>query len=77
MTSFFGASYGTSSSQYFYDIGRSWAVILISTIIAVAVSYLYLVLIKYLGGILIWLSIALTASIFFAGGFYSFFYARP
>ena len=76
MTSFFGASYGTSSSQYFYDVGKSWPVILISVLLAVIISYLYLVVVRVLGGVLIWLSIALTASIFFTGGFYTFFYAK-
>jgi hypothetical protein len=76
LTSFFGASFGTSSSQYFYDVGKSWPVILLSVLAAVIISYLYLASMKLLGGVLIWLSIALTASIFFAGGFYSYFYAR-
>lgn len=43
---------------------------------AVSIAYLYLLVMKLLGGVLIWLSITLTTSIFFAGGFYSYFYAR-
>lgn len=76
MSSFFGASYGSSSSQNFYDVGKSWAVVFISTILTVLLGYAYLFVIRLLGGLIIWVSFGITAAIIFSSAFYTFFYAR-
>jgi hypothetical protein len=76
LSSFFGASYGSSSSQNFYDVGRSWPVILISTLFTVFIGYSYLFVIRRLGGAIVWVSFGVTAVIVFSGAFYTYFYAR-
>jgi len=43
----------------------------------VIIAYLYMLLLKQLAGIMIYLSIGLTEIILIVGGFYSYYYARP
>jgi hypothetical protein len=73
---FFKSVYGNINSQYFYDIGRSWAVILVASFAAILVGYLYLIVLRYLGGNLVWISFFLTVCTLIGAGFYSYFYAR-
>jgi hypothetical protein len=39
-------------------------------------GYFYLFLLRLLGGVIIWISIAATFLILFGAGFYTYFYAR-
>lgn len=41
------------------------------------IAYIYLFLIKYLGGLMIWVAFSFSFAILSGGGFYTFFYARP
>ena len=74
---FFNNVLGDATTQYFYDIGRSWAVILVASICSVIIAYLYLFMIRYMGGVIIWISVAVTELVLIAAGLYSFLYARP
>lgn len=73
---FFSSSYGAASAQYFYDIARSWPVILVAALVAMILGYLYLFLLRLMGGALIWVSFVSTFLILFGAGFYTYFYAR-
>jgi len=74
---FFESAYGSKSSQYFYDIGKTWHVILVSAIVACIFGYIYLIVLRFIGGIIIWFSLAISLSILAASGFYTYFHARP
>ena len=45
--------------SYISDIAYSWKVIVISSVTAIVLGYIYLGLIRLLGGLIIWLSIIL------------------
>lgn len=74
---FFNSVLGNQATTYFYDIYKSWAVILVASLLAVIVAYMYLFLIRYLGGVIIWLSFAVSFLVILGAGFYSYFWARP
>jgi len=73
---FFSSVVGNKGTQYFYDIYKSWAVILVASIVSILIAYAYLFVLRAIGGIIIWASIILTFIILIAGGFYSYFYAK-
>jgi hypothetical protein len=75
-TAFFSNSYGATSALYFYDIARGWPVILVAVLFSVLLGYSYLVILKYLGGVMIWISLGLTVAILFSSGFYTYYFAR-
>ena len=74
---FFANVLGDKSTQYFYDIANSWAVILVASICSVIIAYLYLFMIRYMGGIIIWISVAASIILLVGAGIYSYLYARP
>lgn len=43
---FFNTVLGDKGTQYFYDIGECWAVILVASICTVIIAYLYMLLLK-------------------------------
>ena len=63
-------------SQIFYDVQKCWAVILVGTLCAIVISYAYLFIIKYLGGIIVWFSLFGSVVLFAGAGWYSFVPAR-
>ena len=63
-------------SQIFYDVQKCWAVILVGTLCAIVISYVYLFIIKYLGGIIVWVSLFGSVILFAGAGWYSFVPAR-
>lgn len=73
---FFSSVVGNKGTQYFYDIYASWAVILVASICSILIAYLYLFVLRALGGVIIWITIALTFVILLAAGFYSYFVAK-
>lgn len=73
---FFSSVVGNKGTQYFYDIYKSWAVILVASIVSILIAYAYLFVLRAIGGIIIWASIILTFIILIAAGFYSYFYAK-
>lgn len=60
-----------------YDIYKSWPVILVASVVAVIIAYMYLFLIRYLGGVMLWISFAFSLILFISAGFYTWFWARP
>lgn len=73
---FFNNVLGNKLSVYFYDIYKCWLVILVASILSVVLAYLYLFLIRLMGGLIIWVSFGVTLAALISAGFYSFFYAR-
>jgi choline transporter-like protein 2/4/5 len=74
---FFNNVVGDKGTQYFYDIGKSWPVILVASICSVIIAYIFLFMIRYMGGVIIWVSVALSIVILVGAGIYSYLYARP
>ena len=60
--------------SYITDIARSWPILLISSVTALIFGYLYLWIIRLVGGVLIWISIAVIEIALIAGGFYTWWY---
>jgi choline transporter-like protein 2/4/5 len=73
---FFKSVVGDKGTTYFYDIYKSWAVILVASIVAVIIAYIYLIILRYMGGWIIYISIGLTFVVLSAAGLYSYFIAR-
>lgn len=73
---FYTSAYGQKFSHYFNDIAQCWAVILVASAVAFVLGYLYLFVIRLIGGWIIWICYDLILAALFAGGFYSYFYAR-
>lgn len=76
-TSIFSSVYGNAAASYFHDIAATWSVLLIAAIVTVILSYLYLFVIRLVGGFIIVLAFLSAIIICAGGGFYSYFYARP
>ena len=57
-------------TQYFADIAYSWKVLVLSAVTALLLAYLYLFLIRLIGGLLIWGTIILLQAALIAGGYY-------
>lgn len=74
---FFNNVLGDKTTQYFYDIAKSWAVILVASICSVIIAYLYLFMIRFMGGVIIWISVAVSITVLVSAGIYSYMYARP
>lgn len=76
-TTFLSNIYGQQTANYFHDIAKTWPVFLIAAIATVILSYLYLFVIRLVGGFIIAISFIVAILICVAGGLYSYFYARP
>ena len=50
---------GDKVTEYVSDIYYAWKLILICTVTAILIGYIYLILIKFLAGWIVWLSIIL------------------
>jgi len=57
-------------TSYIYDIATAWKVILICSLTAIVLGYLYLLLIRCMGAVIVWLSIILLQLSLIAGGAY-------
>ena len=57
-------------TQYFADVAYSWKVLAICSGTALVLAYLYLFLIRLIGGILVWGTIILLQASLLAGGYY-------
>jgi hypothetical protein len=60
-------------TQYIADISYSWKVIAISSATAIVLGYLYLLVIRCMGAIIVWLSIILLQVSIIAAGAYVYF----
>lgn len=68
---------GNKGTTYFYDIATTWKVLLVGGIITIVITYVYVFLIRYFAGVVVWGAIALTFVLLIASFFYSYFYVRP
>lgn len=59
-------------TSYLADISYAWKVILTSSATAIVLGYIYMLLIKCLGGIIVWLSIILILLSLWVGGYYMY-----
>lgn len=67
---------GDTVGEWCYSIGKSWQVILVAIPVAVVLGYIYLFVIRLVGGFIIWFSFALIVTVLTVIGFYSWFYLR-
>jgi hypothetical protein len=59
-----------------YNIMKAWSVLLVGALVAVVFGYLYLFVIRIIGGAIIWISFVLIVLALVGGGFYTYFYER-
>lgn len=64
---------GDKLTSYLADIAYSWKVILVCSITAIVLGYIYLLLIRCMGALIIWLSIILLQLSLIGGGVYMYF----
>lgn len=64
-------------AQYLNDIGNAWWVLLLSSIIALITAYVYLVAVRYCGGVIIWTGFIFSLIVLAAMGGYTYGVARP
>ena len=57
-------------TSYLADIANSWQVIVVSSVTAILLGYIYLLLIRYLGALIIYFSIVLLQLALIGGGVY-------
>ncbi len=74
---FFSNVYGETAGVWAYNVAKAWAVLLVGAALAVVFGYLYLFIIRLIGGAIIWVSFVLIVLALAGGGFYSYFYLRP
>ena len=72
-----GSVYGETAGLWAYNIAKCWAVLLVGALVAVVFGYLYLFVIRLIGGAIIWISFVLIVLALAGGGFYTYFYLRP
>lgn len=70
---FFESTYGSKVVVWAGDIYKSWAVILVVAVISLFLGYLYLYIIRLLGGAIIWITFVLLALCLAGAGGYSFY----
>jgi hypothetical protein len=70
---FFNSDYGMKTATYFYDIMICWPLLLISLGVAIVLSYIFLYIMRCLGGMIVWLMILLTEASLIAGGIYCWY----
>jgi choline transporter-like protein 2/4/5 len=73
---FFNSVFGDKGSAYFYDIAATWKVLLVGGFATILIAYLYLFLIRWTAGIIVYFAIVLTFCLLVGGFFYSYFVAR-
>lgn len=66
-------SYGEKVGLWIQNIAKSWKVILVSIPVAMVLGYIYLFVIRLIGGFIVWVSFGIIIAALIAVGFYSFF----
>lgn len=72
---FFTNVYGQKIAVWFWDIAKSWKVLAVSAATAFVLAYLYLFVIRCVGGIIIYISIATIILGLAGGGGYCFWFS--
>lgn len=70
---FFESEYGKKTATYFYDIMICWPLLLAATGLSLIMGYLYLFVMRCLGGAIVWFMIFLTEACLVAGGAYCWY----
>jgi len=73
---FFNSVLGNKGSAYFYDIAATWQVLLVGGFATILIAYLYLFLIRWTAGIIVYAAIVVSELLLLAGFFYSYYSAR-
>ena len=68
-----GDSWMSQVQSWVEDIFKSWHILAISSVTALVLGYLYLFVIRIIGGLIIWLSIILIEIFLFAASMYTFY----
>lgn len=71
---FFSSEYGKKAAVVFFDVWVCWPVLLIGSALALVLSYVYLFVMRCLGGAIVWFMIALTEVCLIGAGIYTWFY---
>lgn len=74
---FFNSVYGETAGQWAYNTSIAWPLLIISVVFAVVFGYLYLYVIRLLGGLIIWISFGIIVATEVGAGLYTYFYLRP
>jgi hypothetical protein len=75
-SAFLQNAYGEKVGLWISSIAKSWQVILVSIPVAIILGYIYLFIIRLIGGFIVWVSFVLIILALAAVGFYSFFYLK-
>ena len=67
---------GDKLTSYIADIGHSLQMILVASITAILLGYFYLLLIKFIGALIIWLSIILLELSLIGGGVLTYYVSQ-
>lgn len=67
---------GDTVGEWVFSIAKAWPVICVSIPVAVIIGYLYLFIIRAIGGFIIWLSFAVIVLSLAAVGLYAWFYLQ-
>lgn len=73
---FYNSVLGNKGSAYFYDIAATWKVLLIGGFATILITYLYLFLIRWTAGLIVYAAIIVTFLLLIGGFFYSYYVAR-
>lgn len=72
----FNNTVGDTVGEWVFSIAKAWPVICVSIPVAVILGYLYLFIIRAIGGFIIWLSFAVIVLTLAAVGLYAWFYLQ-
>jgi len=70
---FFATSWGEKVATYFYDVIICWPMLIAGSVIALILGYVYLFVMRCLGGAIVWLMIILTEACLLAAGGYCWY----
>jgi len=65
---------GETGTAWAFDIARTWPVLAVGSVTALIISYIYLFIIRCIGGLIIYLSILLIEAALIVGGWYTYQY---
>jgi hypothetical protein len=68
------SEYGSTAATYFFDIIICWPLLVGGSIVALILGYLYLFVIRVIGGAIIWVTLIIAELSLILGGLYSFYY---
>jgi len=73
---FMASAAGDQVIVYFKDVATTWPLIACSVALAFVVAVIYITLLQFVGGLMIWLSFVLAFLLTLGGGFYAYYYSN-